>query len=242
MIVFLAGAAGLAVMLGAAFARMPAFGAAVHLYRTLAVHDAVAHRTANVVSSINFDLRGLDTLGEETILIASVVGAAVLLRPAEEETRRQPSYTGRTLESTRLLGYLLLPVMLIVGFNLVAHGQLTPGGGFQGGVVLATGLFLLYVTDSYPALGRLRPVPAYEAGEALGAAAFAAVGLAGLAVSGTFLANVISPRGTFGQLFSAGTVPVLNAVVGLEVGCGMVVLITHFLEQDISVTGTAAPG
>ena len=239
MIVFLAGAAGLAVMLGAAFARMPAFGAAVHLYRTLAVHDAVARRTANVVSSVNFDLRGLDTLGEETILIASVVGVAVLLRPAEEETRRQPRYTGRTLESTRLLGYLLLPVTLIIGFDLVAHGHLTPGGGFQGGVVIATGMFLLYVTDSYQALGRLRPVPAYEAGEALGAAGFGGVGLAGLATTGAFLANVISPRGTFGQLFSAGTVPVLNAVVGLEVGCGMVVLITHFLEQDIALTGTA---
>ena len=159
MIVFLAGAAGLAVMLGAAFARMPAFGAAVHLYRTLAVRDAVAHRTANVVSSVNFDLRGLDTLGEETILIASVVGAAVLLRPAEEETRRQPRYTGRTLESTRLLGYLLLPVTLIIGFDLVAHGHLTPGGGFQGGVVIATGIFLLYVTDSYQALGLLARSP-----------------------------------------------------------------------------------
>ena len=157
MIVFLAGAAGLAVMLGAAFARMPAFGAAVHLYRTLAVRGAVAHRTANVVSSVNFDLRGLDTLGEETILIASVVGAAVLLRPAEEETRRQPRYTGRTLESTRLLGYLLLPVTLIIGFDLVAHGHLTPGGGFQGGVVIATGMFLLYVTDSYQALGLAPP-------------------------------------------------------------------------------------
>ncbi len=87
MIVFLAGAAGLAVMFGVAFARMPAFGAVVHLYRTRAVRAAVAHRTTNVVSSVNSDLRGMDTLGEETILIASVVGAAVLLRPAGEETQ-----------------------------------------------------------------------------------------------------------------------------------------------------------
>jgi multicomponent Na+:H+ antiporter subunit B len=239
MIVFLAGTAGLAALFAAAFTRMPAFGTAVHLYRTLAVHASVSHRTANVVSSVNFDLRGLDTFGEETILLTSVVGAAVLLRPSEGETRREPRRPGRTLEVTRLLGYLLLPVTLIVGFDVVAHGHLTPGGGFQGGVVLATGLFLLYVTDSYQAMVRLRPMPAFQGGETLGAAAFAAIGVAGLALTGAFLANFLD-KGTFGQLFSAGTVPVLNAVVGVEVACSMIILITHFLEQDIEVTGTEA--
>lgn len=232
MIVFLLGAGCVAAMFGAAFARMPAFGGVVHLYRSLAVHAAVAHRTANVTSAVNFDQRGLDTLGEETILLASVVGAAVLLRPAREETGRKPPDTGRTLDSSRLAGYLLLPVTLIVGFDVIAHGHLTPGGGFQGGVILATGLHLLYVTGSYRALDRLRPLGIYDAGEAFGAVAFGILGFAGIIVAGSFLANVI-PTGTFGQLPSSGTVAVLNGAVGVEVGCGVVVLLAHFLEQDI---------
>jgi multicomponent Na+:H+ antiporter subunit B len=192
------------------------------------------HHTANVVSAVNFDQRALDTLGEETILIGSVTGAAVLLRPSREEEAGRPAVTGRVLESTQLAGYLLLPVTLIIGFVLVAHGHVTPGGGFQGGVVLATGLHLLYVTGDYRALGRLRPLALFDAGDALGAALFAALGIAGLVAAGAFLANIL-PYGTFGQLLSAGTVPLLNVAVGLEVGCGMVMLLAHFLDQEIVV-------
>ncbi len=230
--VFLAGAAGIAAMFGAAFAHMRAFGGVIHIYRTLAVHAAVAHHTANVVSSVNFDQRGLDTLGEESIFFASVVGAAVLLRPSKEEAKRHQPREGRTLEATRLLGYLLLPVMLLVGFDVVAHGHLTPGGGFQGGVILATGLHLLYVTGSYRALDRLRPLGIFDWGEAAGVAAFAGLGIAGIVVTGYILANII-PFGTFGQLLSSGTVAVLNGAVAVGVGCGVVVLLAHFFEQEM---------
>lgn len=235
LLVFLVGAAGVAVLLVLAFLRMPGFGGTVHLYRDLAVSAAVQHATANVVSSVNFDQRGIDTLGEETILLGSVVGAAALLRPGQQESEKSPPRIGRTLESTRLAGYLLLPVTLIVGFDVVTHGHLTPGGGFQGGVVLATGFHLLYLTGSYQALERLRPVGLFDAGEALGAGLFVALGLAGIIVASAFLSNII-PTGSFGQLLSAGTVPVFNGVVGVEVACGMTVLLTHFFTEDITLS------
>jgi multicomponent Na+:H+ antiporter subunit B len=234
LLVFGVGAACVAAMFAVAFFKMPAFGGPVHLYRDLAVPAAVAHSTANVVGSVTFDQRGIDTLGEEAILLASVVGAAVLLRPSQEEAEMRPEQTGRTLQSTKLVGYLLLPVTLLIGFDVVLHGQVTPGGGFQGGVVLATGVHLLYVTGSYRALDRVRPLELFDIGEALGAFAFGALGIAGLVVTGVFLADMI-PGGTFGQLLSGGTVPVLNGAVGLEVGCGMVVLLAHFLQQDIII-------
>jgi multicomponent Na+:H+ antiporter subunit B len=234
LLVFLLGAGCMAAMFAVAFFKMPAFGGPVHLYRDLAVPAAVSHDTANVVGSVNFDQRGIDTLGEETILVASVIGASVLLRPSEEEAEMRPEKVGRTIEATKLVGYVLLPVTLLIGFDVVLHGQVTPGGGFQGGVVLATGLHLLYVTGSYRALDRLRPQELFDVGEAVGAAAFAGLGIAGIVVAGNFLANII-PGGTFGQLLSAGTVPVLNGAVGLEVGCGMVVLLAHFLQQDIII-------
>jgi multicomponent Na+:H+ antiporter subunit B len=213
---------------------LPDFGTTHHVYRDLSVPAAVAHRTANVVSAVNFDQRAIDTFGEESILIASVIGAAALLRPSEEETERRVPDLGRTLESTRLIGYVMFPVTLVLGVDVVAHGGTTPGGGFQGGVVLATGLHLLYVAGSYPALDRLRPVTPFEIADAAGAAAFAVIGLIGLASVGAFLGNFL-PKGELGQILSTGTVQVLSVVVGIEVVGGMVVLLSSFFEQEITV-------
>lgn len=234
--VFVVGAGGMVVMLAYAFLHVAAFGGSYHPYRDLAVPAAVSHATANVVSSINFDQRGLDTLGEESILLGSVLGVSALLRPGRDETERGQPPLGQVLESTRLLGYVFLPVTLIVGLDVIAHGHVTPGGGFQGGVVLGTGIHLLYVAGSYPALSRARPEGWYEAGEALGAGAFACLGLAGTIVAGTFLTNFLA-HGRFGQLLSAGTVPILNGAVGIEVAASTVVLLAQFLTQDILVVG-----
>jgi multicomponent Na+:H+ antiporter subunit B len=236
--VFLAGAAGLGALLVLAFLGAPPFGGNVHPYRDLAVPAALRHVTPNAVSSVNFDQRALDTLGEETILLGSVLGAAVLLRPGRQEARREPPDAGVVLPATRLGGYLVLPVALLLGLDVVAHGHLTPGGGFQGGVVLATGLHLLYVAGSYPALRRLRPVTWYEHAEAAGAGAFAALGAAGLFVSGAFLANFL-PLGQFQQLLSSGTVLALSVATGCEVAAGVVVLLAQFLEQTITIDDRA---
>lgn len=230
LLVFLVGAAGVAALYLAAVLGVPAFGTSHHPLRDAAVRAAVEHATANVVSSVNYDSRALDTLGEETILLGSVVGAAALLRPSKRERTTEDDHEpARVLEPVQLAGYLLLPITLVIGADVVAHGQLTPGGGFQGGVVLGTGIHLVYLTGRYRALERVRPLQAFVAGEAVGTTVFAAVGLAGLASVG-FLANIL-PKGTFGTLLSGGTVPLLNVAVGIEVASGVIVLLAGFLDQ-----------
>ncbi|WP_067177637.1 MnhB domain-containing protein [Microtetraspora niveoalba] len=241
LVVFVLGAAGLAVAFVFALGGMPPFGGSEHPYRDLAVAAALRHVTPNVVSSVNFDQRALDTLGEETILLGSVIGAAALLRLVGHEKERPERAGGRLPDAIGLGCYLLLPVTLLIGLDVVAHGHLTPGGGFQGGVVLATGLHLLYLAGRYRSLERLRPLAWYEFGEGASATAFVGVGLAGLAAGGSFLANVL-PLGSFRELLSAGTVPVLNIVVGCAVATGAVVLLAQFLEQAIRITGGAGPG
>jgi multicomponent Na+:H+ antiporter subunit B len=119
---------------------------------------------------------------------------------------------------------------------VVSHGHVTPGGGFQGGVVLGTGIHLLYVAGSYSALERARPVRAFEWGEVIGSGAFAALGVAATFIGGAFLSDII-PNGRFGNMFSAGTVPLLNGAVGIEVASGTAVLLAKFLEQAILVKG-----
>ena len=232
--VFGLGAAGLAVLVVLAILKMPSSGGNEHPYRDHAVPAAVSHSTANVVSSVNFDQRGFDTLGGETVLLASVIAVSVLLRPEERETQRRPLSAGRVLDVTVLAGWVMLPVTLIIGLDAGAHGHLTPGGGFQGGVILGTGIHLVYVAGTYRMLDRIRPVRSFEWGAALGAGAFACLGISGLVVSLAFLQNII-PTGSLGTLFSAGTVPVLNGAVGIEVASSAIVLISKFLEQAITV-------
>lgn len=234
MLLFGSGALVLAIFFAMSVHAVPAFGGSRHLYRDLAVRAALSHATANVVSSVNFDLRAIDTLGEETILLASVLGVMALLRPAIEERELTPRPGGYALDSTRLMGYLMMPLTFIVGLTLVAHGHVSPGGGFQGGAIITTALHLLYVTGSFRALDRLRRVSVLDVAEIAGATAFAVLGLCGLVFVGAFLANFL-PKGQLTQLFSSGTVPLFNVAVGVEVACGMTVVLAQFLAQEITI-------
>ena len=234
MVIFAIGGLGLAVLFGAAIAGMPPFGAAHHPYRTAAVAAGLRHVTPNIISSVNFDQRGIDTLGEEMILVGSVVGSVALLRPGKRESDRPMPHGGRVMPSTQFVGYALLPFTLALGLDVVIHGHLTPGGGFQGGVILATGLHMVYVAGDYAALQRLRPVSWFDAGEALGAGGFVLLGLAGLVTAGAFMANML-PLGSFRALLSAGTVPVFNVLTGCAVACGVVVLLAAFLRQEVLI-------
>lgn len=231
---FLVSAAVIAGFFTAACTGLPRFGSDFHPYGDRAVAAALAHRTANVVSSVNFDVRAFDTLGEESILFTTVLGATLLLRLARDEREKQPE-SERVLPTTRLFGAVLLPVTLVVGVYIIAHGQLSPGGGFQGGVVLATALHLAYVAADYRVLKRVRPLTVLDVADSLAAASYTIIGLAALIAGGAFLKNVL-PLGTFNQITSGGTVPVLNAAVGIEVASALIVLLAHFLDQAVEIT------
>ena len=229
----LAGGAGLAAVLVAACLKLPSFGGDRHPYGDRAVRASLARRTANTISSVNFDQRAFDTLGEMTILFGAVLGCVVLLRQTRDEHRAEPA-PAEVARPVRRYAFLVLPVALVTGIYVVAHGQLSPGGGFQGGVVAATALHLLYLGADYTALERIRPVGAYEVGDALAASAYVVTGLAALIGSGAFLANTL-PYGTFNTLSSGGTVPLLNAAIGMEVASAVVVLLARFLDQAVEI-------
>lgn len=232
--VFAVGVLGLLLLAVPAARHLPPFGTPHHPLRDLAVTGAVAHKTANAVSSVNFDQRAYDTLGEELILLASVTGAMALLRPRKDEREDRRSQGGDVLPPVRLLAYLLLPVTMVLGADVVIHGQITPGGGFQGGIVLATGLHLLYVGGTMQQLERLRPLEAFDVVEAAGEVAYLGVGIAGFATAAGFLSNFL-PLAPFGTLLSAGTVPLLSLAVGIEVGAGVVILLAAFLRQAVTL-------
>ncbi|MFF0078436.1 MnhB domain-containing protein [Streptomyces canus] len=228
------GGAGLATLFVAAALDLPAFGGDPHPYGDRAVHVSLARHTANVIASVNFDQRAFDTLGEMTILFAAVIGCVILLRQTRDEHRDRPT-PEMVARPVRRYALLVLPVALLTGLYVIAHGQLSPGGGFQGGVVAATSLHLLYLGADYRALERVRPVGLYETGDAIATSAYVVTGLAGLIGGTAFLANTVLPYGTFNTLSSGGTVPLLNAAVGMEVACAVVVLLARFLDQAVEI-------
>lgn len=228
------GGAGLAALLVAACLRLPGFGGDRHPYGDRAVEAALSRHTANTVSSVTFDQRAFDTLGEMSILFAAVLGSVVLLRQTRDEHRARPE-PAAVSRPVRRYALLVLPVALLTGLYVIAHGQVSPGGGFQGGVVAATALHLLYLGADYRALERLRPLAPYEAADALAASSYLVTGLAALLAGSAFLANTLLPYGTFNTLASAGTVPQLNAAIGVEVACAVVVLLAGFLDQAVEI-------
>ncbi|MCW2887464.1 MAG: multicomponent Na+:H+ antiporter subunit [Streptosporangiaceae bacterium] len=214
MVVFWVGGIGVGVLFVLAAVRLPGFGGDLHPYGARAVSAGLARHTPNIVSSINFDQRALDTVGEELILLAAALGAVLLLRTTSRESEESARHYGpaEIFDLLRLTGYVLLPVGVVTGIYIVAHGYLSPGGGFQGGVVLGSAIHLVYLAGDYPALARVRPLPLFEGAEALAAGAFVVLGLG-----------------------FAGQVTPMNAAVGLEVGCAVVLVLAKFFEQALVV-------
>jgi multicomponent Na+:H+ antiporter subunit B len=229
--------AALGALLVWAVAGLPAFGHPRGPYADLAPRIMLDERhVANAVTGITFDLRGFDTLGEELILFVAALGAAVLLRAlrtegaveaaAAYEERRGPG----TADALRALGAVLVGPMLLLGIYVVVHGALTPGGGFQGGVLLAGALLLVYAAGQVAAVERVRPVSLVEVADAVGAASYTLVALAGLVFGVAVMDNVL-PYGTTGSLLSGGTVPVLSIAVGVEVTAGVTLILSEFVDQ-----------
>jgi multicomponent Na+:H+ antiporter subunit B len=224
---FAVSAAGLGALLFWSLVGLPDFGHYHWPYGKLLNAVAVNERhTTNVVGVTVFDYRGFDTLGEEFILFTAVVGVSLLLRKDRED--RVPRDYVRS-DGVRLLGMFTVPAVLVLGLWVVAFGYVTPGGGFQGGVVLAGAFLLVYLAGSFRGYRAVAPHTPVENTEALGAAAFAVLGFVGLAYEGAFLRNFLG-IGDTGTLYSGGSVALLNWATAIEVTAAMVVLFSEFLN------------
>lgn len=199
----------------------------------------------DVVTAVNFDYRGFDTLGEEFILFMSVIGGAVLLRRQRREEKRQGKeqqlsdqsperQAPEPSDATRVLTLGLVGPLVVFGLYIVAHGQLTPGGGFQGGVILATAPLLVYLAGDLKKFKQITSHTMVEVGEAIGAGGYLAIGLAGLILGGAYLQNVAA-LGATGTINSGGTIALISLATGLEVAAGFVLLLYAFLEQTLEI-------
>jgi multicomponent Na+:H+ antiporter subunit B len=188
--------------------------------------------TGQLVAALTFDYRGFDTLGEELILFTAASGCVALLRVRRREREgRAPSRPAPSLAARALGGALVGPVLVLSAYVII-HGHLTPGGGFSGGVIGAGALLLAYAAGQGVRLRRVDSIAVLEVSEAIGAAGFVLVALGGLIAVGATLQNFL-PLGTSGMLLSAGTIPVGNVAVGIEVAGAGALIIAEFLEQAL---------
>jgi multicomponent Na+:H+ antiporter subunit B len=216
---------------------MPAFGAHPLPYGDAVNRIAPPERhVSNMVSAVNFDLRGFDTLGEEFMLVCAVTGTVLLLRghrgealsaePGELPHRPAQPPSDAVVLIARLVG----PALMVFGLYMVLHATVTPGGGFQGGVIVASGTLLLWLAEGYRGWRSAMSGKWLDAVEGGGALAFALCGLAPLAVGGRFMANTL-PYGTFRDMLSGGLMQLENAGVALAVAGGFCLLFLEFLEE-----------
>ncbi|HEX6762823.1 MAG TPA: hydrogen gas-evolving membrane-bound hydrogenase subunit E [Gaiellaceae bacterium] len=225
---------GLGALLAWGFSGLPPFGDFHGFYGQLLNAIVLPQRhTTNVVTAIVFDYRGFDTMGEEFILFAAVVGVVILLRENNAGMTRAAQADFVRSDAIRFFGVPILGLVVLVGLWLAAFGLVTPGGGFQGGVAIASGIVVLYLTVGYRHWHRLGDERRLDPFEGIGAGAYVAVGIAALIAGAPFLHNLLGP-GTPGTLFSGGSMSILNWAVAIEVAAANLVLYTEFLQRLVA--------
>ncbi len=177
--------------------------------------DKTASETgaANIVAAIVVTYRGLDTLGEVTVLFlsAAIVGLVLASGHQQGKMRHAQPPSGELL----VIGVrLLVPLILLLGVYVFINGHLTPGGGFQGGAILASAMLLLLLGDPLRTFShKLIAIV-----ESISGLVFVGMGILGIFYAGGFLDNRVLPLGTLGEVFSAGAIPIIYSFVGLKVG------------------------
>lgn len=238
LMLFLPAAAALLVLLIDGLQGLPGFGHYAGPYGFVLNGVAVGQRHAtNLVTAVNFDYRAFDTLGEEFILFTATTAIVLILRHVRGEQERPSAADARredASEALRAVGLALVAGLIVLGGYVIAHGALTPGGGFQGGVVLATAAFVVFLAGEAIAMKRVAPEKLLEFADAAGAAGFALIGIGGVLFANAFLENFLE-LGKPGSINSAGIIPLVSVSIGIEVAGAFLLIWTEFLDQAILV-------
>jgi len=126
----------------------------------------------------------------------------------------------------RTVTNLVYLISIIFGFYIIVHGHLTPGGGFQGGAIVASAFALLLVSYGVLNTKKLFKKDPLSILESCGLTMFIVITFFGLGV--TFFYNILANSGGLfgnptviginsGDMNTAGVIPLMNIAVGLEV-------------------------
>jgi energy-converting hydrogenase B subunit I len=122
-----------------------------------------------------------------------------------------------------------MPLILVFGLYVIAHGHLTPGGGFQGGAVIVSGVVMLLVAFNYQEVRKVLSERTLSIMESTGGLIFAALAFAGIGTA--FFYNFLVGTPIFGRIpalgpnpgdiWTGGVIPLMNLAVGIKVIAGL---------------------
>jgi len=180
----------------------------------------------NIVTSVVANYRGFDTLGEVTVLFIAAVGLGAVLAAGKKSKQGI-----KKVEPASLVVYtgcrFLFPLIILFGFYVFIHGHLSPGGGFQGGAIIASAFVLIYLACR----GKRPSMVSTKVIESLSGLAFVIIGLIGLGAGGYFLMNFL-PAGVPGTLLSAGIIPIIYIAIGFKVGSELTGVVNNLIEDS----------
>lgn len=129
---------------------------------------------------------------------------------------------------------LLLPFVLVYMCYIILHGHLSPGGGFQGGVLFVAALLLINFGHGYKATAQAVSMNLLHKGEGAASTVYVALAMMGAAVGAQFCQNILYTHGRIGDLYSAGTIFWMNVTVGVKVltGIGSITLLLLSLVAE----------
>jgi multicomponent Na+:H+ antiporter subunit B len=181
-------------------------------------------QSANAVTSVVTYFRALDTLGEVTILFLSIFGVSLTL----ENMKQKSNIFAYENQILQIAAKVITPLIILFGIYIIVHGHLSPGGGFQGGVIIASGFLLRFLAygDGFNLNHKI--VSLFES---LSGAGFVLAGILSFLLVDKFLGNFL-PLGDIGALLSGGVIPIIYIFVGLKVASEITVMIEYFLKRE----------
>jgi len=131
-------------------------------------------------------------------------------------------------------------LIILFGIYIILFGHLTPGGGFAGGVILASCYILLMLAYGREEAEKNLSLNLTSKLDCIGALGFAVIAILGLYFGGTFFLNFLYQQQIIPsqvlKLVSAGTIPLSNIAIGLKVGASLflVILVLSMFRPEIS--------
>ena len=182
---------------------------------------------ANAVTTVVVYFRGFDTLGEIAVLFIASLGIGLMLHSNTQcEIKAESNFMLKTASK------ILFPIIMLFGIYVMIYGHLSPGGGFQGGVIIASGVLLLLISDKSFEV----PHGLIVALETFAGVSYVLIGLIGLLVLDKFLGNFLpSDISDMGLLFSGGIIPIIYIIVGIKVGSEMSLIVQNLIKRGENV-------
>ena len=129
---------------------------------------------------------------------------------------------------------IVAPLTMMYMCYIILHGHLSPGGGFQGGVLVVGVILMLYFANGYRATAEILSFNLLHEAEGVASVAYVALAMMGIAVGAQFCENILYTHGNIGDLYSSGTIFWMNLTVGIKVitGIGSITLLMLGIAQE----------